>query len=165
LAAATAVAAVVYLVEPQSPRDLLDRVLLRFDVGEYGASLRVGERTLGRAWSAWEADADALGGALEWDAARWFSRASAAAPGPREQMLANDRLADVYLEIGRRELERGKGGVLGFGRHAGALREAERAASCLLGIAPTRRRGQINGLVEALESELERPLAGGCSIE
>jgi hypothetical protein len=162
LALLTLSVAVVYAVEPQGPRDALDRAALALDENAYGPNLRAGERLMARALEAEAAAADTLADGLELRAARAFGRASAAAPGPREEMLANDRAADAYLAMGRRHLERGRGSGYGIGRHAGELGAAERAALCLVGLSPTRRRSQINAFVEELEAVLDRPLAGSC---
>lgn len=162
LALLTLSVAVVYATGPQGPRDALDRVALALDESAYGPNLRAGERLMARALEAEAAGADTLADGLELRAARAFRRASAAAPGPREEMLANDRSADAYLAMGRRHLERGRGSGFGVGRHAGELGAAERAALCLVGLSPTRRRSQINAFAQELEAVLDRSLAGSC---
>jgi hypothetical protein len=161
LVALTLAVVVVYAVGPQGPRDFIDRVALSMDENAYQPNLRTGERLWAGALRAEAEGADSLADALELQAARAFERAAVSAPGPREEMLANDRAADAYLALGRRQLERGRGPGL-RGRHAGALGAAERAAVCLVGLAPTRRRGQINAFVVELEQVLERPLSGSC---
>jgi hypothetical protein len=77
-------------------------------------------------------------------------------------MLANDRAADVYLQLGWKYLEQGRGGAFGFGRRPATLAAAEWAASCVVGIAPTRRRAEINAFIAELEDILDRPPAGVC---
>jgi hypothetical protein len=77
-------------------------------------------------------------------------------------MAANDGLADTYLELGWRYLARGRGGRFGLGRHPETLEMAERVAACVVGIAPTRRRVQIDAFVQELEGVLDRPFAGRC---
>jgi hypothetical protein len=162
LACLTLLVGLVYAVEPRSPRDLADRIALWLDANAHRPNLRAGERFMAAALRAETAGADSLADRLELSAAGAFRRASASAPGPREEMLANDRVADAYLALGRRHLERGRGNRFGLGRHAGELGMAEGAAACLVALAPTRRRGQINAFVEELEAVLERPLARGC---
>lgn len=158
----TVAVAVTYAVEPQSPSDLLDRLTLLLDRGAYGPLLRRGERTLQRAERAEVGGEDSLAAALRWDSARTFERASAAAPGPREEMAANDYVADAYLALGWRYLERGRGGRFGIGRRRDTLEAAERVAACVVGVAPTRRRSEINVFVQVLEEVLERPPTGRC---
>jgi hypothetical protein len=158
----TVVVAASYAVEPQSPRDLLDRLTLLVDREAYGPLLRQAERARLRAERAEAAGEDSLAATLRWEAARTFERASAVAPGPREEMAANDRVADAYLALGWRYLERGRGGRFGIGRRREALEAAERTAACVVGVAPTQRRSEINAFVQVLEDVLDRPLSGSC---
>ncbi|KPK78697.1 MAG: hypothetical protein AMS25_14470 [Gemmatimonas sp. SM23_52] len=158
----TVAVAATYAVEPQSPRDLLDRLTLLVEREAYGPLLRHAERTRLRAERAEVAGEDSLAAALRWEAARTFERAGAVAPGPGEEMAANDQVADAYLALGWRYLERGRGGRFGIGRRHEALEAAERMAACVVGVAPTRRRSEINAFVQALEDVLERPLSGRC---
>jgi hypothetical protein len=152
----------MYVTAPQSPRDLLDQLSLLVDEDAYGPNLGRGERLLERAGQAETAEMDSVAEGFEWKAADAFARASAGAAGPREEMAANDRLVDVYLELGRRHLERGRGGRLGIGRHPEELGLAEDVAACVVGVAPTGRRADVNAYLEVLESVLERPLEGRC---
>ena len=161
LALSLAVAA-AYVLEPQSPSDFGDRLALAVDREAHGPNLRDGERLYARAGRALEIGADSLAEQLLRRSVRAYARASAGAPGPREEMAANDGLADTYLELGWRQLARGRGGRFGLGRRPEALEAAERVGACVVGIAPTRRRTRINEYVEELEAVLERPLAGGC---
>ncbi len=154
--------AVIYAVQPQSPSDLFDRITLLADREAFGPLLRHGERTRLRAERAEAAGEDSLAVALRWEAARTFERAGVFAPGPREEMAANDDLADTYLALGWRYLERGRGGRFGIGRRRDALEAAEHVAACVVGVAPTRRRSEINAFVQALEDVLDRPPAGRC---
>lgn len=162
LLALTLVAGLAYVVEPQSPRDFGDRLVLALDREAYGPNMRRGARLYERAARALEIGADSLGEHLLRRSTRAYARASAGAPGPREQMAANDGLADSYLELGWRHLARGRGWRFGLGRRPESLAAAERMAACVVGIAPTRRRAEINEYVEELEAVLERPLAGRC---
>ena len=162
LVALTIAVAVLYALGPQGPRDFIDRVTLSVDENAHEPNLRAGERLLAGALKAEAEGDDSRADDLELRAARAFERAAMSAPGSREEMLANDRAADAYLALGRRQLERGRGSGFGIGRHAGALGTAERAAACLVGLAPTRRRGQINAFLVELEEVLERPLSEGC---
>ncbi len=154
--------AAAYVVEPQSPRDFGDRLVLAVDGEAFGPNLRDAERLYGRAGRALEIGADSLADYLLRRSQRAYARASAGAPGPREEMAANDGVSDTYLELGWRHLARGRGGRFGFGRSLEALNSAERVGACVVGIAPTRRRAQINEYVEELEAVLERPIAGRC---
>jgi hypothetical protein len=154
--------AAAYVVEPQSPRDFGDRVALAVDGQAFGPNLRQGERLYARAGRALEIGADSLADDLLRRSRRAYGRASAGAPGPREEMTANDGLADTYLELGWRHLARGRGGRFGLGRRDESLESAERVGACVAGIAPTRRRVQINEYIEELEAVLERPMAGRC---
>ena len=158
----TLVVATAYGMKPQSPRDLLDRVQLAFGSGTYGPNLRVGERWLARALRADAAGADSLADEFRWRATRPLARAVAGASGPREEIAANDRLADVYLDLGWRRLERGRGRMLGLGRRWDSLAAAEQLAACIVGLAPTQRRSEINAFVTELEKALDRPAAGRC---
>jgi hypothetical protein len=162
LAALTALVSVVYALQPQGPGDFVDRLTLLAGGEAYGPHMRRAERVLGAAVRAEAVGDDTLTVALEWGAAREFAGASAAAPGPREEMLANDRLADVYLSLGRRYLERGRGLGFGVGLDREALGFAEQVAACVVGIAPTRRRSQIDRFVVELEEILDRPPSGWC---
>jgi hypothetical protein len=154
--------AAAYVVEPQSPKDFADHLTLAVDGGAFGPNLREGERLYARAGRALEAGADSVAEHLLRRSLRAYGRASAGAPGPREELAANDGLADTYLELGWRQLARGRGGRFGLGRRPESLESAERGAMCVVGIAPTRRRAQINEYVEELEAVLERPIAGRC---
>lgn len=152
-----------YVVEPQSPRDFGDRVALFIDREAFGPNLRDAARLYARAGRALEIGADSLADHLLRRSVRAYARASAGAPGPREEMVANDGLADTYLELGWRNVARGRGGRFGFGRRPESLEAAERVAACVVGIAPTRRRSQINEYIVELEAVLERPVAGRCA--
>lgn len=162
LALFTVLVAAAYVMEPQSPRDFADRLTLAVGGDAYGPNLRSGSRLYARAVRARAAGADSLADAYLWRAAAVYTRASEAAPGPRETMVANDGLSAAYLDLGWRYLERGRGGVFGLGRQPEALAAAERVASCLAGVAPTRRRAQINTFLVELEETLERPVSGRC---
>jgi hypothetical protein len=151
-----------YVAEPQSPRDFGDRLALAVDGEAFGPNLRDGTRLYARAGRALEIGADSLADHLLRRSLRAYGRASASAPGPREEITANDGLADTYLELGWRHLTRGRGGRFGLGQRPESLEAAERAGTCVVGIAPTRRRAQINEYVEELEAVLERPIAGRC---
>ncbi|MGD2218218.1 MAG: hypothetical protein PVJ64_15780 [Gemmatimonadales bacterium] len=154
--------AAAYVVEPQSPRHFGDRLVLAVDGDAFGPNLREGARLYARAGRALEIGADSLAEHLLRRSLRGYGRASAAARGPREEMAANDGLADAYLELGWRHLARGRGGRFGLGRRRESLESAERVGTCVVGIAPTRRRVQINEYVEELETVLDRPIAGRC---
>jgi hypothetical protein len=154
--------AAAYVVEPQSPSDFGDRLVLVVDAHAFGPNLRHGERLYARAGRALEIGADSLADDLLRRSLRAYARAGAGAPGPREEMAANDGLADTYLELGWRHLARGRGGRFGLGQRPESLESAERVGTCVVGIAPTRRRVQINEYVEELEAVLERPIAGRC---
>ncbi|UCC82461.1 MAG: hypothetical protein JSW46_15995 [Gemmatimonadota bacterium] len=154
--------ATAYVVEPQSPRDFVDRLVLVVEAQAFGPNLRHGERLYARAGRALEIGADSLADDLLRRSQRAYGRASASAPGPREELAANDGLADTYLELGWRYLARGRGGRFGLGRRPESLDSAERVGTCVVGIAPTRRRAQINEYIEELEAVLERPIAGRC---
>lgn len=162
LVLATAVVVVAYAVGPQSPADFGDRLRLLVVERQYGPSFRVGDRLQVRAARARLVGRDSLADALEWGAARAFSRAAEAGPEPREEMSANDRMADSYLQLGWSYLAEGRGRRFGLGRRTDALRAAEDIGACLVGVAPTRRRVEINTFVEELEKALGRPMAGRC---
>jgi hypothetical protein len=154
--------AMLYATQPQSPADFADRLTVLAGGDAFSPSMRSGERLLVRASRAEAVGADSLGEEFGWRAARAFARASAAAPGPRQEMEANDRLAGVYLRLGWRYLDRGRGGVFGVGGDTDALASAEGLAACVVGVAPTRRRAEVNTFVADLEEVLDRPLAGEC---
>ncbi len=162
LVLATTLVVLAYATGPQSLGDFSDRVRLVFGDGGYGLNLRAGDRLRARATRARLAGRDSLADALEWRAARLFSRAAEGGSGPRDEMAANDRLADSYLELGWSQLAEGRGRRFGFGRRSDALRGAEDIAACVVGVAPTRRRAEINTFVEDLERALGRPVAGRC---
>jgi hypothetical protein len=151
-----------YAFEPQSPADALDRVTLSMDEGAYGPNLRVGERYFARAARAESVGADSIAESLIWKAAEAFERAAASAAGPRAELAANNRLADVYLDLGVRHLARGRGGRFGIGRETEELRAAENIAACVVGVAPTQRRAAVNAFLVELEEELERAAEGRC---
>lgn len=152
----------VYVTQPQSPRDLADRLHLMLDSEAYGANLRRGESLHLSAVRARAAGADSVAGALEWAAAGAFATAAAAAAGPREELAANDGLADVLLVLGHDYLARGRGGPFGWGQDRDALAMAENIAACAVALSPTRRRKELDVFVQQLEEELERPVAGRC---
>lgn len=158
----TLITILIYSLDPQGPRDLVDRVSLAVHPDAYGPNVRLAESRLGRADRARLAGADSLAEALAWKAAEAFRRAAAGAETPRRRLAANDRAADTYLELGRAYLERGRGGVFGLGRRPVALARAERVAACVVGMAPTQRRVQIDAFVQEIETVLERPIAGRC---
>jgi hypothetical protein len=162
LLALSLVVGLAYVVEPQSPRDFGDRLVLALDRQAYGPNMRRGAQLYERAGRALEIGADSLAEHLLRRSTRAYAQASSGAPGPREEMAANDGLADTYLELGWRHVARGRGWRFGLGRRPESLEAAERVAVCVVGIAPTRRRAEINEYVEELEAVLERPLAGRC---
>jgi len=162
LLALTMMVGLAYALEAQGPGDFFDRVALVIDDGAYGPNLQHGERLFSRGSRARALGADSVAEGLAWQAARAFERAAAGAAGPREELAANDRLADVYLDLGVRHLDRGRGGRFGIGREVEELRAAEDIAACVAGVAPTQRRAAVNAFLVELEAELERPLAGRC---
>jgi len=105
---------------------------------------------------------DSIAESLLWGAAGAFERAAASAAGPREELEANDRLADAYLGLAVRHLARGRGGRFGVGRETEELRAAEDIAACVVGVAPTQRRAAVNAFIVELEEELERTAEGKC---
>ncbi len=160
----TLIVAVAYVSEPQDPQDLLDRLVLIGDEGAYGPNLRVGRRWLDRAARADLIGADSLAELYGWRSARTLTRASEAAAEPEGSLAANDLLADAYLRLGWRYLERGRGRVFGIGKNAQALEAAERVGACVAGIAPTRRRTAINAFVSELEDVLDRAPIARCPL-
>ncbi len=162
LLALTVTVGLVYAIEPQSPADFRDRLTLAFDDDAYGPNLRSGERMLAGAARADALGMDSVAESLLWTAAGNFEKAAANAGGPRDELAANDRLADAYLDLGMRHLARGRGGRFGIGGEAEELRAAEDIGSCVVGVAPTRRRAAVNAFLVELEEELERPLEGRC---
>jgi hypothetical protein len=162
LLAATLVAVTAYGIKPQSPQDFLDRVQLAVGIAGYRPNLRIGERWQARSLRADAAGADSLAEAFRWRATRSLARAAVAAPGAKEELTANDRLAAVYLDLGWRYLERGRGRRFGLGRRRDALEAAERVAGCVAGLAPTQLRSEINAFIVQLEKALDRPAAGRC---
>ena len=151
-----------YALEPQSPADFFDRLTLAIDKAAYGPNLRSGERLFGRAARAEAVGLDSIAERLLWGAAGAFERAAASATGPREELAANDRLTDTYLDLGVRYLARGRGGRFGIGRETEELRAAEDIAACVVGVAPTQRRAAVNAFLVELEEELERTAEGRC---
>ncbi len=103
-----------YALKPQSPADFFDRLRLAIDEGAYGPNLRSGERLFGRAARAEAVGLDSIADSLLWGAADAFDIAATSAAGPREELAANDRLADTYLDLGVRHLARGRGGRFGI---------------------------------------------------
>ncbi|UCF19575.1 MAG: hypothetical protein JSU87_16920 [Gemmatimonadota bacterium] len=164
LATLTLVVAAAYVSQPQDPQDFVDRLVLMGNDVAYGANLRVGRRWLDRAARADLIGADSLAEVYGWRSARNLSRASGAAAGPEASLTANDLLADAYLRLGWRYLERGRGRVFGLGRSAETLEAAERVGACVAGIAPTRRRAAINAFVSELEGVLDRAPAVRCPL-
>jgi hypothetical protein len=160
----TVAVALTYVTEPQTPRDFLDRLALLVDARAYGPNLRGGRLARSRAARARSAGSDSVAEGLEWEAARAYTRAAVSAPGSREELAANDGLADVYLALGHSYLARGRGGLLGMGRDEEELAVAESIGACVVGLAPARRRGELNAFLEELEGELERPVSGRCPI-
>ncbi len=160
----TAAVVLAYVTEPQTPRDFLDRLALLVDEGAYGPNLRSGKLARSRATRARNVGSDSAAEELEWLAARAYTRAAGSAPGSREELAANDGLADAYLVLGHGYLARGRGGLLGVGRDEEELAVAENIGACVVGLAPTRRRGELNTFLEELEKELERPVSGRCPI-
>lgn len=156
------VVAAAYVTEPQSPSDFADRLVVAVDGEAFWPNLRSGDRLHRRAARAREIGADSLAGYYQWRSVGAYGRASAGAPGPRETMAANDGLADAYLDLGWEHLARGRGGRFGLGRRSEELEAAERVALCVVGVAPTRRRAEIDAFVEELEGVLDRPIAGRC---
>jgi hypothetical protein len=132
------------------------------DDGAYGPNLRCGERLFGRAARAEAVGLDSIAEGLVWEAARAFEKAAASAAGPREELAANDRLADALLDLGVRHLARGQGGRFGIGRETEELEAAEDIAACVVSVAPTQRRAAVNAFLVELEEELERPAKGRC---
>jgi len=153
-----------YAFEPQSPADALDRLVLSIDESAHSPNLRIGERLFGRAARAEAVGLDSIAESFVWEAAGAFERAATGAGGPREELAANDRLADAYLDLGVRHLARGRGGRFGIGREAEDLRAAEDIAACVVGVAPTQRRAAVNGFLVELEEELERAADGRCPL-
>jgi len=156
------VVVLAYVFHPQGPREFLDQFALAVNKDAYGPGLRNGERFLVRAKRAEAASMDSVAESLAWKAAKAFRRAAEVAAGPREELAANDRLADTYLGMGRGYLERGRGGRFGIGRRSEEVQRAEDVAACVVGIAPTQRRAEVNAFIEELERVLERPAAGRC---
>jgi len=152
----------VYATQPQSPRDVLDRLTLLVDAEAYGANLRIGESLHSQAARARAARTDGRAEALEWEAARAYARAAASASGPAEELAGNDGLADALLVLGHEYLQRGRGGPFGLGRDRAELRVAEDIAACFVALSPTRRRKELNAFVEQMEEELERTVQGRC---
>lgn len=159
---ATVAVVLIYFTQPQSPRDLVDRITLLLDSDAYGANLRSAESLHLRASRARAARADSVAEALEWEAIRAFAIAASAAAGPGEELVANDGLAMGLLILGHEYLRRGRGGLMGLGRDREELRMAEDVAACAVVLSPTRRRRELDVFVEQLEEELERPIAGRC---
>lgn len=153
-----------YATQPQSPGDLLDRLTLLVDPEAYGASLRRGESLHRQAARARAARADSVAEVLEWEAARAYVRAAASAGESSRELAANDGLADALLVLGDDYLARGRGRLFGLGRDRDDLRVAEDIGACFVGLAPTRRRKELDAFLERLEAELERPLAGRCPV-
>ncbi|MGD8699876.1 MAG: hypothetical protein PVJ43_11330 [Gemmatimonadales bacterium] len=153
-----------YATQPQSPRDFLDRLTLLVNREAYGASLRTGESLHRQATRARAARADSLAEVLEWEAARAYARAAASAGESSRELAANDGLADALLILGDDYLARGQGRLFGLGRDRDDLRVAEDIGACFVGLAPTRRRKELDAFLERLEEELERPLAGRCPV-
>ena len=151
-----------YVLRPQGPREFIDQIVLAVDRDAYGPGLRNGERLLQRAKRAEAASMDSVAESLAWSAADAFRRAATAAVGPREELAANDRLADTYLSLGLGYLQRGRGGRFGIGRRSELVQAAENVAACVVGVAPTQRRAEVNAFIEELERALERPAAGRC---
>jgi hypothetical protein len=158
----TVMVLLVYATQPQSPRDFLDRLTLLVDSEAYGPNVRSGESLHSRAVRARAVRADSMAEALEWEAVRAYGRAAASAPGPAEELAANDGLADALLILGREYLVRGRGGPFGLGRDRAELRVAEDIATCFVALSPTRRRKELDAFVQQLEEELERTVAGRC---
>lgn len=159
---ATLMVVLMYITQPQSPRDFVDQITLLLDSDAYGANLRSAESLHLRAGRARAARADSVAEALEWAAVRAFAVAAAAAAGPREELAANDGLAAGLLILGHDYLGRGRGGLMGLGRDREELRVAEDIAACAVALSPTRRRRELDAFVLQLEEELERPIAGRC---
>ena len=161
LAAASVFVALLYAVQPQSPRDFLDRLVLAANPDIYAPNLRTAERLLERASRAETLSRPVEAESLRWEAASRFGRAGASAPDPRLATRANDGAAGVYLSLGWRLLERGRG-ILGFRRDPDSLRRAEIVAICVAALAPTGARAEINRFLESVEDELGRPPTGSC---
>lgn len=162
LLALTTLVVLVYAWQPRSPGELGDRMILFFDPEAYGASLRTAVRDLESGRRAEARGDEERADSLYWRAAHRFRRTAEFAPGPRAEGAANDRAARIYLRLGREYLGRGEGRLFGFGRDRDAMERAERAAACMVGLAPTRMRATIDRFIQELESALERPLAAEC---
>ena len=162
LLAATLSVALTYVLQPQSPRDFIDRIALSVRPQAYGPNLRVAERQLRRAVTAEGEGKVEIAESLRWEAAHGFAGAGESTPDGRDALAANNRAARIYLALGWTYLERGRGGILGIGRSDPNLEGAEVAAACVAGLAPTQARAAINRFLVELEEELERPPAGSC---
>jgi hypothetical protein len=158
----TLAVAVTFALEPQGAGDFRDRLILLVDGDAYGANLRRGGLLQSQARRARTVEADSLAEALEWSAVRAFRRAAGAAAGPRQELAANDAVAEVYLVLGWRYLASGRGGRFGIGRDVEKLEAAADIAACVAGLNPTRRRGELNAFLEEVEEVLERPVSGRC---
>jgi hypothetical protein len=153
---------VTFALQPHGAGDFRDRLILLIDGDAYGANLRQGRLLQSRAARARTVGADSLAEVLEWGAVRAFRRAAGAAAGPRDELAANDALAELYLALGWRYLASGRGGRFGIGRDAEKLEAAADIAACAAGLNPTRRRGELNAFLEGVEEVLERPASGRC---
>jgi hypothetical protein len=159
---ATSIVALAYVHQAQSARDLIDQTLLVVAPRNYGANVRMAERYLARAEVEERTGVDEDAERLFWAAAHGFARAAGEAPGPRQAVAANDRAARLYLALGRDHLARGRGRVFGLGRRPEALALAERAAACVVGLAPTGLRREIDAFVSEVEEVLDRRVAASC---
>lgn len=159
---ATLWVALAYRTQPQSPADLVDRAVLIAFPAAYGANYRLAARQLRQADRMAGLEMRQQAESLRWQAARRFARAGDSAPGAEAAIQANDRAASVFLALGWAYLRAGRGGALGIGGDRAQLAKAEESAACVVGLAPTRARPDINVFVEELEKALERPPVGSC---
>ena len=159
---ATLVVGLAYRTQPQSPADLADRVFLIAFPDAYGPNFRLADRQLRQADRLAALERLQQAESLRWQAARRFARAGDSGLGAEAAMEANDRAANAFLALGWAYLRAGRGGALGIGGDRAQLANAEKSAACVVGLAPTRARADINAFVEELEKVLERAPSGIC---
>ncbi len=159
---ATLVVGLAFRTQPQSPADLADRVVLIAFPDAHGPNYRIAERQLRQADRLAALERLQQAESLRWQAARRFARAGDSGLGAEAAMEANDRAANAFLALGWAYLRAGRGGALGIGGDRAQLANAEKSAACVVGLAPTRARADINAFVEELEKVLERAPSGIC---
>ena len=162
LAVLTLMVIVAYAARVQGPIDALDRLVLAVRPSAYAPRVRAAQRDLRLGRRASLMGEAARADSLLWAAASEFARAGEEAADPERAETANDRAAGLYLELGRRALEEGRGRWLGIGRRSEALGASERAAVCAAALAPTHLRSAINAFLEDVEATLGRAPGGGC---